>query len=116
MQDVEIFLSGESYAGFYIPWIAEAVVTAQMKLLPGGYYTRDISIDHINLIGAAIGNGVIDFFHQEPSYAEYAYSHGMIPLAAKKKFDADWMQCVDQVGNCISSDYTTMVHHFVVLH
>ncbi len=54
-------------------------------------------MDHINLVGAAIGNGIIDVFHQEPSYAEYAYTHGLIPLGAKKKFDADWEQCIDQV-------------------
>jgi len=97
-KDVETFLSGESYAGFYIPWIAEAIVTAQMRqVLPGGSYTRDITLDHINLVGAAIGNGVMDFLHQEPSYAEYAYTHGLIPLGAKKKFDADWVQCVDQL-------------------
>lgn len=46
------------------------------------------------MVGAAIGNGVMDYFFQEPSYAEYAYSHGLIPLAAKKRFDADWDICV----------------------
>lgn len=94
---VELFLSGESYAGFYIPWIADAIVTAQIKKLPGGFFTRDVSVDHINLVGAAIGNGIIDVFHQEPSYAEYAYTHGLIPLGAKKKIDADWVECMDQV-------------------
>jgi hypothetical protein len=55
-------------------------------------------IDHLNLQGAAIGNGVLDYLFQEPSYAEYAYSHGLIPLAAKKKFDAEWIECLDQVS------------------
>lgn len=26
----ELFLSGESYAGFYIPWIAEHIVSKQL--------------------------------------------------------------------------------------
>lgn len=56
--------------------------------------------DGINLVGAAIGNGVMDYLRQEPSYAEYAYAHGLIPLAAKKRFDRDWELCVAKVSNC----------------
>jgi hypothetical protein len=41
--------------------------------------------------------GVIDSMFQEPSYAEYAYTHGLIPLGAKKKFDADWIQCLENI-------------------
>lgn len=61
-------------------------------------YYRDISNDHINIAGVAIGNGVLDYFYQEPSYAEYAYTHGLIPLAAKKKFDLEWMECLENVS------------------
>jgi hypothetical protein len=49
------------------------------------------------LAGVAIGNGVMDMLQQEPSYAEYAYSHGLIPLAAKLQFDRDWVQCLEKV-------------------
>lgn len=48
-------------------------------------------------MGAAIGNGVLDFLFQEPSYAEYAYYHGLIPLAAKERFDLEWTQCLQEV-------------------
>ena len=41
--------------------------------------------------------GVIDSMFQEPSYAEYAYTHGLIPLGAKKKFDADWVECLENI-------------------
>ena len=97
-KDVEIFLTGESYAGFYIPWIANTVIKYQMKesVFDSTFY-RDTQSDHINLAGAAIGNGVLDYLYQEPSYAEYAYSHGFIPLAAKKKFDFEWMECLEKV-------------------
>lgn len=54
-------------------------------------------VDNINLVGAAIGNGVLDFLFQEPSYAEYAYYHGLIPLAAKERFDQEWVQCLQSV-------------------
>lgn len=55
-------------------------------------------MDDINLVGAAIGNGVLDFLFQEPSYAEYAYYHGLIPLAAKERFDLEWTQCLQEVS------------------
>lgn len=98
-QDIEIYLTGESYAGFYIPWIANTIIRYQMKhdTFTKTYY-RDISNDHINIAGVAIGNGVLDYFYQEPSYAEYAYTHGLIPLAAKKKFDLEWMECLENVS------------------
>jgi hypothetical protein len=45
----------------------------------------------------AIGNGVMDMVFQEPSYAEYAYYHGLIPLGAKQQFDKDWAACLEKV-------------------
>lgn len=40
----------------------------------------------------AIGNGVIDDVIQANSYAEYAYYHGLIPLAAKQRIDREYMR------------------------
>eukprot|EP01033_Poteriospumella_lacustris_P009692 gene9692-6935_t len=98
----ELFLSGESYAGFYIPWIAEHIVSKQLvrrhdDVSGEEFYERDVTGDGINLVGAAIGNGVLDFLFQEPSYAEYAYYHGLIPLAAKERFDREWTQCLQEL-------------------
>lgn len=56
-------------------------------------------MDNINLVGAAIGNGVLDFLFQEPSYAEYAYYHGLIPRAAKDRFEEEWIQCLSSVSS-----------------
>lgn len=53
--------------------------------------------DGLNLAGVAIGNGVMDMYFQEPSYAEYAYYHGLIPLGAKQKFERDWASCMELV-------------------
>lgn len=86
-QNVPVYITGESYAGAYIPWIADYIVRRQES---SGFY-------RINLQGIAIGNGVIDYFFQVPSYAEYAYSHGLIPLGAKQKFDRDWENCIEQI-------------------
>lgn len=40
----------------------------------------------------------MDMLHQEPSYAEYAYTHGLIPLGAKLKFEKDWENCLEKVS------------------
>lgn len=55
------------------------------------------AVDGLNLAGIAIGNGVMDMIFQEPSYAEYAYYHGLIPLGAKLQFDRDWASCLEKV-------------------
>jgi len=56
-----------------------------------------ISPYRINLQGIAIGNGVTDYFIQGPSFAEYAYTHSLISLAAKQRIDREWTQCLEEV-------------------
>jgi len=82
------FISGESYAGEYIPNMAQYIVEKQRTYLGG---------IHINLQGIAIGNGAIDTL-QEYSYTEYAYSHGLIPLGAKKAIDKASAKCLAQAA------------------
>jgi len=89
--DADLFITGESYAGVYIPSISDYIVRVQQDI------NTSLPPLHLNLVGAAIGNGVMDSIFQEPSYAEYAYTHGLIPLAAKNKFDADWQQCLESI-------------------
>ena len=43
----------------------------------------------------AIGNGAIDYAIQEPSYAEYAYYHGLIPLQARQRLEQEWSRYLD---------------------
>jgi hypothetical protein len=52
---------------------------------------------HVHLRGVAVGNGALDFLTMNPSYAEYMYSRGFIPLAAKEHFDRQWAVCLDQL-------------------
>jgi carboxypeptidase C (cathepsin A) len=87
-QSSEIYISGESYAGMYIPYMAAYVVKKQAK-------QKLLGAIHINLQGVAIGNGAIDPL-QDLSYSEYAYMHGLIPLLAKEKIDRDAQKCYDK--------------------
>ena len=63
-QGREIYLTGESYAGHYIPNIARRL---QLKADPW-----------INLAGVAIGNGWVDPIYQYPEYPHFASTHSLI--------------------------------------
>eukprot|EP00827_Trimyema_finlayi_P003389 TRINITY_DN311_c0_g1_i8.p1 TRINITY_DN311_c0_g1~~TRINITY_DN311_c0_g1_i8.p1 ORF type:complete len:261 (+),score=143.76 TRINITY_DN311_c0_g1_i8:76-858(+) len=57
------FITGESYAGHYIPAIAAYLKAQSLKDPKLG----------INLVSLAIGNGLTDPYNQYPAYAEFAY-------------------------------------------
>ena len=62
----DFYVSGESYAGVYIPYLAK-------------YILNDKSTDKINLKGILIGNGLTDFdVDIERSTVEFAFWHGII--------------------------------------
>ncbi|OCH94287.1 alpha/beta-hydrolase [Obba rivulosa] len=62
-RNMETYLGGESFAGEYIPYFADAILSSNLD---------------IPLRGAAIGNGWIDGRHQYPAYLDYAVKHGLV--------------------------------------
>ncbi|KAI5123390.1 hypothetical protein M0805_006098 [Coniferiporia weirii] len=62
-QQMDTYIGGESYAGQYIPYIGDAVLSSDLG---------------ISLKGLAIGNGWIDARHQYPAYLDYSVKHGLI--------------------------------------
>lgn len=63
-QGRDIYITGESYAGHYIPNIAR-----KLQLM---------NDEWINLAGIAIGNGWVDPFYQYMAYPEFASDHNLI--------------------------------------
>ncbi|XP_050245217.1 serine carboxypeptidase-like 46 isoform X2 [Quercus robur] len=59
----EFFITGESYAGHYVPQLAQLIVQSNLK---------------INLKGIAVGNALLDFTIDFDSRDEYYWSHGLI--------------------------------------
>lgn len=59
-----LYITGESYAGHYIPAIADFIV-------------RNPDED-MNLAGVAIGNGWVDPYDQYPAYADFARENNLI--------------------------------------
>ncbi|KAI0832723.1 alpha/beta-hydrolase [Trametes gibbosa] len=66
-KDVDAYIAGESYAGQYIPYFADAILNSKLN---------------IPLKGAAIGNGWTDARSQYPSYLDYAVKHGIIETSS----------------------------------
>ncbi|XP_072990550.1 serine carboxypeptidase II-2-like [Typha latifolia] len=64
----EFYLTGESYAGHYVPQLAQAIVRYNMR-------TGENSI---NLIGYMVGNALTDDFHDHYGIFEFMWASGLI--------------------------------------
>lgn len=76
------FITGESYAGHYIPALASRILTGNINH----------EAPNINLQGIAIGNGLVDPLNQYTAYPQYAKDHQVV--SAK---EADLMAALDPV-------------------
>ncbi|KFK25189.1 hypothetical protein AALP_AA8G078500 [Arabis alpina] len=65
----EFYIAGESYAGHYVPQLAEVIYDRNKKV------TR---VSRINLKGFMIGNAVIDDATDTAGIVDYAWSHAII--------------------------------------
>ena len=70
----DFYITGESYAGHYIPAISHHLL-----------FGADVDL---NLKGIAIGNGLTDPFHQYPAYSTFSLENGLIT--------EEWSQTLDQ--------------------
>ena len=61
----DFFITGESYAGHYVPAIAHYLA----------FTATDVNL---NLKGIAIGNGLTDPYEQYPQYAKFSLENGLI--------------------------------------
>lgn len=74
LQNNDFFVTGESYAGKYVPAISHAIKDFNIK-----------AETKINLKGLSIGNGLCDPENQL-LYSDYLYQIGLIDLNGKQKF------------------------------
>ena len=84
----KLYLSGESYAGFYIPSIARGIYLRNKG-------RKDKRLYRINLSGVAIGNGWIDPVIQGEAAIDYAFWHGMIDLTTMVGLKERFQKCID---------------------
>jgi carboxypeptidase C (cathepsin A) len=68
----QLFISGESYAGIYVPYLAWEVNEYNKK--------QTAEADKIKLTGFLVGNGATNWdFDSTPSYPQTVYNFNMIP-------------------------------------
>ncbi|THG98100.1 hypothetical protein EW026_g4029 [Hermanssonia centrifuga] len=83
-RQMDTYLGGESYAGQYIPYFANAILDSDLN---------------IPLRGAAIGNGWMDGMTQYPAYLDYAVKHGIVEENSEdyKRGKEATDQCMDKL-------------------
>ncbi|KAI4325610.1 hypothetical protein MLD38_030992 [Melastoma candidum] len=70
-KDRDLFIAGESYAGHYVPQLAQLIVQSRA----------------FNLKGIAIGNPLLEFNTDFNSRAEYFWSHGLVSDSSYENFN-----------------------------
>jgi len=88
------YVTGESYAGHYIPALSAKIFRENMN------NTKGI---RINLRGLAIGNGLVDPLLQYPEYAPYAYDHGVVSQTEFDLMSALSPICTGLIQGCIDN-------------
>ena len=90
----DFFVTGESYAGHYIPAIAYHFVR---EVAPGSL--------GLNFKGIAIGNGWVDPIVQYPQYAEFAYENKLVTLEEYTELKAAFAQCQVMITEANSTSW-----------
>jgi vitellogenic carboxypeptidase-like protein len=89
MTKVQLFITGESYGGHYVPAFGAYVDTKNRELpdrvggLPAAHVVSDASPVAVPLGGVAIGDGWIDPVNMIPAYPSMLYSNGLIDDAQR---------------------------------
>jgi len=82
----DMFITGESYAGHYIPAIANMLVGDRGKAVQA------------NFKGIAIGNGWTDPYRQYPEYATFAKENNLINAATATDLTAKFKTCQTMIA------------------
>lgn len=64
-------ITGESYAGHYIPAIAHTIYDSNLKVKAG---TAEKGVEDVNMVSLAIGNGLTDPLVQYEFYPDMVYT------------------------------------------
>ncbi|KAI4743303.1 alpha/beta-hydrolase [Aureobasidium sp. EXF-12298] len=84
----DLYLAGESFAGQYIPHIAQAIQLRNRK-----------RARNWNLSGLIIGNGWIDGQSQYPAYMEYAIANDLVPKNSLETIRHKQEACLEVLAN-----------------
>lgn len=82
-----LYLAGESYAGKYIPKLAQRIID----------YNKHNASDHIRLEGLMLGDAWVNPKLQQKANIQYAYTHGLIDHNAQKSVKELYEQCIKEI-------------------
>ncbi|KAG6466590.1 serine carboxypeptidase-like 26 [Zingiber officinale] len=102
-QSHDFYIAGESYAGHYVPQLAELVYD----------HNKDANnFPHINLKGFLVGNPETDDYYDSKGLLEYAWSHSVVSdqvyELAKRVCDfklLDWTNRCNEAMNAVFKQY-----------
>lgn len=100
----DFYITGESYAGHYIPALAS-------RIHQGNKLNEGI---HINLKGFAIGNGLTDPAIQYQAYSDYALEMGLIDQSEYKRINKILPACELAIRLCGTSGSISCYTSYVV--
>ncbi|KAL3695781.1 hypothetical protein R1sor_009857 [Riccia sorocarpa] len=100
----ELYITGESYAGHYVPAVTARVHSAN----------KEGTGIHINLKGFAIGNGLTQPDLQYEAYADYALDNGLIGDADYKRLNKIFPACRTSIKMCGSKGTITCFAAYLV--
>ncbi|KAG0227146.1 Cell death protease [Mortierella sp. GBA43] len=85
----DLYITGESYAGTYIPYFAKGILDHNANV-PAGEMAYNIK-------GIAIGNGWIDPLHQYTSYIPFIIEHKVATPAMLADLSTQLVRCMDDI-------------------
>lgn len=91
LADVPVFVTGESYAGHYVPAFAHRIFVANQK--------EDGPV-RINLRGVAVGNGLTDPEIQYGAYADFSLGNDIVSADAAEKAMKAYPGCRKAIEAC----------------
>lgn len=97
----KLFLTGESYAGVYIPYITRAILDRNAN-------TSTPSTQHLNLISIAIGNPILDVVNRTLSCLPYGIANNIMgePYIGffKNNYQPACLKEIAEIGDAINED------------
>ncbi|KAL6607797.1 hypothetical protein ACP70R_040860 [Stipagrostis hirtigluma subsp. patula] len=102
-KDREFYIAGESYAGHYVPQLADLVYERNKDKMGN---------THINLKGFIVGNPITNDYYDSKGLAEYAWSHAVVSDEVYERIkrycdfkNPNWSDDCNAAMNIIFSQY-----------
>lgn len=87
LQRRKLYIAGESYAGRYIPEVADEILRQN----------KASNLNKIPLAGIILGDAWVNPLLQQSQDADYAYAHGLIDYNGKKIVDDYYEECAKAI-------------------